>query len=444
LKEPSFGAVTRAQFRDALLVRTIANASRLGPYQHLWSAIDLSHVRSVAELQRLPVVDKSLLSQPEFGPQTNDERVGVITFSTGTTGSPTLRLRSAEEVQWIRHFFSRVLEKAAPEGPVPFVLVPQSYHGNRIPIPGYGHPLPMPFPREPFGLAQTVQLLLQRFDVPGFSERVRGISGSVNDVATLTYELRGRRIKAAQLGVQHVSVGSEYMSEPVASFIRGFWNHAAVLQQYSLSEVFGGASECARCGLYHFDRHVAGEVLDPFSLEPTQKGLGVVVLTELYPFIRYRPLIRYWTADLVEVFESPCDSQAPSFRFCGRLAWTPVLREAPGPAVLLRLALLQDALQRETAVRQVTLAPALPEHAGSRLGQPVARVEHDHARLRLLVGVDSPSIEAGEDRSLAKRLHEQLLRDNPELRRLVDRHDYRVEVALIGGDLGEDAVLRAS
>ncbi len=48
------------------------------------------------------------------------------------------------------------------------------------------------------------------------------------------------------------------------------------------------------------------------------RGSGVLVLTELFPFVQTRPFIRYWTGDVVEGTATGCEGTSLAFCFLGR------------------------------------------------------------------------------------------------------------------------------
>jgi hypothetical protein len=94
---------------------------------------------------------------------------------------------------------------------------------------------------------------------------------------------------------------------------------ASVRDNYSLTEVFGGATECGIGGPWVFDPHLVAEVVHPRTFEPVDDGVGVLLLTTLYPFVQQMPLVRYCTNDLVEVVATGQDDGAPVVRYVGRV-----------------------------------------------------------------------------------------------------------------------------
>jgi hypothetical protein len=76
---------------------------------------------------------------------------------------------------------------------------------------------------------------------------------------------------------------------------------ALVRDRYGLSEIVGGATEDPLSGWYYFDPFVVPEVISNTTMCPLREGVGILVLTALYPYQEAQPLVRYVTGDLVQV-----------------------------------------------------------------------------------------------------------------------------------------------
>jgi phenylacetate-coenzyme A ligase PaaK-like adenylate-forming protein len=72
-----------------------------------------------------------------------------------------------------------------------------------------------------------------------------------------------------------------------------------VNDRFTLTEAIGGASRVPGTDVYELDPHLVGEVVDPDSERRIDHGVGLLVLTNLYPFVQMQPLIRYTVGDLV-------------------------------------------------------------------------------------------------------------------------------------------------
>lgn len=69
--------------------------------------------------------------------------------------------------------------------------------------------------------------------------------------------------------------------------------------------------------VYELDPHLVGEVVDPDTELPARGPVGLLVLTNLRPFVQMQPLIRYTVDDLVRVVPS---SGPMRFQFLGKAA----------------------------------------------------------------------------------------------------------------------------
>jgi phenylacetate-coenzyme A ligase PaaK-like adenylate-forming protein len=104
-------------------------------------------------------------------------------------------------------------------------------------------------------------------------------------------------------------------------FLEETWN-ALVVDRYAIAEIHGDAKYCPVCRWYHFDFTVIPEVVHPLTLLPIKDGVGVLLLTGLYPFNQAQPMIRYWTGDLFEIKSKLCTLNEPSYMFKGRISAT--------------------------------------------------------------------------------------------------------------------------
>jgi len=107
----------------------------------------------------------------------------------------------------------------------------------------------------------------------------------------------------------------------ITTRLRSFYEHTwgfRLTSRYSMSEVVGGAELCPTCNYYHCDPHIIGEVVDPFSGLIIESGVGVLVLTCLFPFVQKQPFIRYRTGDVVELGPQSCPVDELAFTLKGR------------------------------------------------------------------------------------------------------------------------------
>jgi acyl-coenzyme A synthetase/AMP-(fatty) acid ligase len=119
-------------------------------------------------------------------------------------------------------------------------------------------------------------------------------------------------------GISVVFCGGDLLSSARQSMLAAMWD-APVLNMFGCSELFGplaGPGEAGRPLVWGCEP-VAVEVIDPDTKSPCGIGeRGVLILTTLWP--KARPLLRYWTDDLVEVIDTVAGGGAFSFDYIGR------------------------------------------------------------------------------------------------------------------------------
>lgn len=122
--------------------------------------------------------------------------------------------------------------------------------------------------------------------------------------------------------LKYIFCYANYITPERRRWYEEFWG-GRLIDRYGLTEVAGGASQDATTGWYFFDPIVYPEVVDPLHFRPLRDGIGMMVLTPLYPFQECQPLVRYWTDDVVSV-----SYRVPGHE--GRLAIKPLGRRSDG------------------------------------------------------------------------------------------------------------------
>lgn len=315
-------AQARHALRSSLLSATLAHASTKSRfYAALWGE-RVSAVRGVEDLPLLPILRKEDVVERFDDILCGATFPALVQHTTGTTGAPLRVFRSADEVAFIREFFGRVagLEVTTP----PIVLhLADLYHGPSLEIPSHAYPLRAGM-TDDILLKEAVRLLTSEHAVPGGRGRVSTIVGLVPYLKTLTTHLIETGFDFSTTAVEVICPLCTIVTPRWRSLLSSTWS-AAVIDRYSLAEIFGGATRCLRCESFHFDPVVVPEVVDVSSHEPLRSGVGALVLTSLYPFVQMQPMVRYWTGDLVEISTDSCQPDL-SVRFKGRVSSTPLMR----------------------------------------------------------------------------------------------------------------------
>ena len=291
---------TPDDFRAGLLRRTLANAAGIPFYRDHWRGHDWEGIAGLRGLAALPLLDKATYRAGlEPCRPVGKGLPRYLSHSTGTTTEPIFRLRTVEEAEVVRSFFSRVaLELPAADGPLPITLsFGSGFHGMTMPMPARGLVIPAGLSGDA-ELRQACLLLHKRFNVEGVEEHVSVMTGAGAEAAALAQALLDLGHEPPVAPLRALALG-DFLDEAQRELIEWAFG-APVIERFSLSEALGGASRKPHTGRFHLDIHLLGEVVDSGTLEPIEEGVGELVLTELYPFAQYQPMIRYRTEDVVE------------------------------------------------------------------------------------------------------------------------------------------------
>ncbi len=438
-------------FRDTLIPSTIANAERLRFYRELWRHAEPERVRTTGDLPLLPLMDKIdyLERFHLFWTEELLRQDFLVTHTSGTTGEPLYRYRSQEELTYISRFFAALHRSRGRSSRHAALVVdtsiPDVGHGGAIRIPTPHTILSVPM-KTPTGAERVIEALAAPHRVAGTLRFAEGLNMGARQLVILTSLLAERGIDPQRaFHVRSITTSGGYLNAGALRRISASWG-IPVSDKFSLSEVFGGAWKCPRCGWYHPDPFVAAEVVDHRTGVPVGRGAGVLVLTELLPFVQTHPFIRYWTGDVVEAAATDCEGASLAFRFLGRTdarcggrarapfevrekhATQEVLADEDG-SLLVRPVPLLDLLGDEEGIARWPIWADGIDPLG--LGRPMFALRLEPGRpsvVRLCVSVDRWR---KVDPTLIGRLHAALLRENPELAVRSARTDVTIDVAMV-------------
>ena len=318
------------ELQDGLLRQTFEWCrSQSSFYRERFSAVEKLSGRR--DLSRLPVLVRQDVVENHQALRCDPTLPSAIQHTTGTTGEFLQLYRSAAEQAFIWEFFSAQLQANGFEGPRPLCMnLVNIYHGSLISVPSRTYVLPVGV----FDRAQASQakgVLERSYDLPGVEPRVSIISGTERMVMALTAYLMADGMDLAASPVGTIALFGGHVPPSRKALLGRLWN-ANVRDQYSLTEMFGGARECGPGGPWVFDPHIVAEVVHPRTQEPVSSGLGVLLLTSLYPFVQQMPLIRYSTGDLVEIVTPAEDPAGLTVRYAGRISRS--ILDDSGPEVV--------------------------------------------------------------------------------------------------------------
>lgn len=280
---------------------------------------------------------------------------------------------------------------------------------------------------------RLVESLLSR-PQPG-GQRVARLLINAGALMPLTAHLLERGVDARRFGVRGISTTGFRLSPHWRARVREAWG-APVFDNFSLSEIPSPALECPRCGFNHWlPPPVWPEVVDPVTRAPVRRGVGVLVLTTLWPFVQAMPLLRYWTGDLVEVGPACPETGERGVRFRGREG-----QSVLGPdGVLVAAQDVVDALEAEPLVarhphpvEQLGLTRATDCGAVKfELSGPPGRRGAGDVTLRVELKFD-PRAYPADAEALGQRVAHALLLASPPLRRRERARTGELVVDLVG------------
>jgi len=348
--------------REELLGETISWCRNQSKYYRQRFA-DAGEVKCLTDMPKLPVLFREDVVDNHAAILCDPSLPAAVQHTTGTTGAFLQLHRSAGEQKFIWDFFSARLCAAPMPNPRPLYLsLSNAYHGSLIGMPTSAYTLSAGV----HDMAQAQQargLLERRYNLPGVAPQVSLLMGTERMVKALTAYLLADGYDLKNSPVRHLALFGGHVTPARKRLLARLWQ-ADVHDQYSMTEMFGGATEAGIGGPWVFDPHVIPEVVHPDTHEPVTEGVGVLLLTGLYPFVQQMPLVRYFTGDLVEV-TAPVDSPAGlQVYYKGRISRS--VLDTNGPVLPLLLSgPLYEALE---AIPDIAISPRFPDlQAGSGL-----------------------------------------------------------------------------
>ncbi len=318
------------KIRNSLLPGTLEFAVNHFPYYEETIGSTYKDITTIGDLRHLPFLDKQTLIDRQSDLIWNSQVEDVLTFTTGTTSKIGLMLRrSVAELHEIRKCWELANRRTKQDTQdMPLILeLSEDFHGISQ---GNGtrsaNVIQAPISRESHYYWLT-QLLTTEFHQPGVQSRITVIRANITSFYYFTVYLLQNGLKPGDYHINKVALTGRYLSENIRTFLEGHWN-ALITDSYRRSEfAVNGTIMSEHPGYQHFVLPISiPEVVHPITLEPLETGLGVLVLTSLYPFAQRQLLLRYWTGDLV--YRGPkSDNDDVTFKLKGRMFQSLLLKE---------------------------------------------------------------------------------------------------------------------
>ena len=265
-----------------------------------------------------PVIERSTVVEHFDELLAADVHYASVNHTSGSTGQSLHIHKSSEELRFLWAYFDQMIKASLTDGePRPLILsLPNLYHGAAVPLPSPGRVFVSGVTDDTL-IQDAVQVLERSYRIPGHEERISVISGLSFHIKFFTGYLLDQGRDPRDFGIRSMNIVGEYVSERSRRFLEDSWG-ALIFDRFTLTESAGGADRCLHCGLFHLDPHVIGEVVDPVGHRSVKEGVGLLALTQLYPFVQIQPLIRYLTGDLVRRIPSSC-RETMTFEFLGKV-----------------------------------------------------------------------------------------------------------------------------
>jgi len=329
----------RESFRNQLLPLTIRHAaSQVLAYKHL-KLFD-GRINQASDLSILPIIDKRLMLKTVEAYREQNTPTSLIQHTTGTSGHKLIIHRGTAEIDFIKQFFTHVYTDGVLAQPL-CITFNVDVHGEPTPIPYPGSVLQFDIFDAEWRL-KAKRLASEPWTFTRDKQSPAVLTGLEPQLRVFTTILLESDYNFAQSSIRSIYSTGDLITSRLRRWYESIWG-VPLFDRYSMSEIFGGASQCNYCRFWHLDPYVIGEVVDIGTRTNISEGLGVLVLTSLFPFVQKQPFIRYWTGDVVEVHTN-CPVDSLGFVFKGRLARCVIQKQHSASVPLVLAADVYDIL----------------------------------------------------------------------------------------------------
>jgi len=430
MSTPSVEAIAKAQ--NELLAETVKHSVKVSKfYRDLYQNINTKNI-GLDDLKRLPILSREAVEIHGKNIIWKNAPGEIFTLTTsGTSGNPLTVFRSSEEIRLINTLLRNTSSKGTKKL---FLVFRNPFHGTKYTIDWPAiHPLGITLEKEENHI-EAADMLYRKQKTPSKEMYPSGIMGTIAKVYSFTILSLEKGYNLTDTHVDTIYTTGDMYPLKIKKMLEEAWD-AMVIDSYSLTEVIGTAKECKHCAGYHLDNHVIWEVIDPFSRTPVDKGAGFLCLTPLYPFVQVFPLIRYNTADLVEI-RSSC-SQGSSFVPLGRFKNSVFIRKNNETVLLLS----------SKAIREILVN--IPDVARERMFSPNFTIPQFYS-FYTIFGLEvktsktlkemslhielvyDPSFYPRRARELSNYILDELLARNPNLERCYNKNLVNIQVICCG------------
>ncbi len=266
-------------------------------------------------LESIPVLRRETVVENFDDFIADDVTVRSVCHTSGTTGTPLELYKSFEEIDFIQRYYwllFKPLVDSMESRPLVFSM-PNVNHGVPVPMPSIGMTFVGGVTDDTL-VADACRVLHSTFRHRSYDSRVSIVTGLPHHVLLLTSYLHEQGIDPRSLELRGVTITGGFLATNWIEFLAESWG-CLVHDRFTLTEAIGGASRIPLTDVYELDPHIVGEIVDPDADEPADDPVGLLVLTNLFPFVQMQPLIRYTVGDLVRKVPGPGPLR---FQFLGK------------------------------------------------------------------------------------------------------------------------------
>ncbi len=265
-------------------------------------------VRSLDDLQHLPLVDKDDLLQEYPFPLRSVAYKDIVRIhaSSGTTGKRKVLCYTQKDIDVWANLFARCYQMA---GLTRHDRV-QIAVGYGLWTAGVGFQAgcerfgAMAIPLGPANAEMHCEMLV---------DMETTVFCSTASMALLMAEEIHKRNLLPKIKVKKIIMGAERHSDAMRDRIKELTGVEHIFDIYGLTELYGpgtGLDCILHSGIHYWADHFIFEILDPISLTPVSQGeSGELVVTTLCK--EGSPLVRYRTHDVTRIIDQACPCGAP-------------------------------------------------------------------------------------------------------------------------------------
>jgi phenylacetate-coenzyme A ligase PaaK-like adenylate-forming protein len=330
----------RLALHRVLWEQTLRNAARAPFYADLWKQFDFDELIAAGpeHLGDLPSVCKSDIRHAGEAARVPAATPRHHVLTGGTTGIPMRIMRSDEEIRFLHEFFTPEYTLGSRKRGLVFTA---PYHGTQVPIRTNAHVHKINI-YDAYSFDYAFDVLKAKHTDPQVDECCSFIAGQERVLNAFALFLQDRKVDPGMFELEFVCSQGSHVTPTVRGRIESTLN-CTLIDRYSMSEIFGGASQQLLTGWYEPDPHVIFEVINPSTNAKLEAGIGELVATILFPFQQCQPMVRYRTGDLAEAPEGAHGATGLThFRPLGRCSYSILSPECGG--VILPASAVHDVL----------------------------------------------------------------------------------------------------